>query len=77
MPPSAELPLSAAGPPAAGGGAGRGRAGRRGEREGQRPADDSEKSSCARPGCYELFVPRGAVRISGSVRACAARLYGE
>ncbi len=27
------------------------------QREGQRPADASEKSSCARPGCYELFVP--------------------
>jgi len=24
--------------------------------EGERPADASEKSSCARPGCYELFV---------------------
>ena len=27
------------------------------ECEGQRPADASEKSPCARPGCYELFVP--------------------
>jgi hypothetical protein len=27
------------------------------EREGQRPAEASEKSSCARPGCYELFTP--------------------
>jgi hypothetical protein len=27
------------------------------ECEGERPADASEKSSCARPGCYELFVP--------------------
>jgi hypothetical protein len=27
------------------------------ECEGQRPDDTSEKSSCARPGCYELFVP--------------------
>ena len=27
------------------------------EREGQRPAEASEKSPCARPGCYELFVP--------------------
>lgn len=26
-------------------------------REGQRAADDLEKSCCARPGCYELFVP--------------------
>ena len=25
--------------------------------EGERPTDASEKSSCARPGCYELFVP--------------------
>jgi hypothetical protein len=25
--------------------------------EGQRPAEVFEKSSCARPGCYELFVP--------------------
>jgi hypothetical protein len=25
--------------------------------EGQRLADTSENSSCARPGCYELFVP--------------------
>jgi hypothetical protein len=27
------------------------------EREGQRPAELAEKSSCARPGCYELFIP--------------------
>jgi len=27
------------------------------EREGQRPADAAKKSSCARPGCYDLFVP--------------------
>jgi hypothetical protein len=27
------------------------------EREGERPAVDSKKSPCARPGCYELFVP--------------------
>jgi hypothetical protein len=27
------------------------------ECEGERPADASQKSSCARPGCYELFVP--------------------
>jgi hypothetical protein len=27
------------------------------ECEGQRPADISEKTPCARPGCYELFVP--------------------
>jgi hypothetical protein len=27
------------------------------QREGERPADDLEKSPCARPGCYELFVP--------------------
>jgi hypothetical protein len=26
------------------------------ECEGERPADAAEKSSCARPGCYELFV---------------------
>jgi len=26
------------------------------QREGQRPAEISEKSSCARPGCYELFA---------------------
>lgn len=25
--------------------------------EGQRAAETSEKSSCSRPGCYELFVP--------------------
>jgi hypothetical protein len=27
------------------------------EREGQRPAETLEKSPCARPGCYELFIP--------------------
>jgi hypothetical protein len=27
------------------------------ECEGQRPASTSKKASCARPGCYELFVP--------------------
>jgi hypothetical protein len=27
------------------------------QREGQRPAEVLEKSPCARPGCYELFVP--------------------
>lgn len=26
------------------------------QREGERPADASQGSSCARPGCYELFV---------------------
>jgi hypothetical protein len=26
-------------------------------REGQRPAETLEESPCARPGCYELFVP--------------------
>ena len=37
-------------------------------REGERPADDSEKSSCARPGCYELFVP---LRRSPQQRFCS------
>ena len=27
------------------------------ENEGERPADSSEKSPCARPGCYVLFIP--------------------
>ena len=38
------------------------------QREGERPADDSEKSSCARPSCYELFVP---LRRSPQQRFCS------
>ena len=58
VPPAAELPVSPAGA-TSGGRRSRPlpRQAAEAEREGQRPADTSEKSSCARPGCYELFVP--------------------
>jgi hypothetical protein len=39
-------------------------------REGQRAADDLEKSCCARPGCYELFFPSSR----SPLKKCCGRL---